>query len=96
MKHAQKYFFNAAVKSFIFGAVTCLCFYTIIRLIFWDFQFSITEEFGNLLKIVCGGGSMFTAAALLFLLIERAVIHFTMAKIPVQQNEFPASSPSHN
>ena len=88
MKQAQKFFLQAAFKSFIFGAVTCLCFYTFIRLIFWDFQFSISEELTNLFKIVTGGGLMFTAAAILFLLAERLVAHFSLVKVAVPNKDF--------
>lgn len=70
----QSYILKVAAKSFIVGAVICLCFYTVIRVMFWDFQFSFSEEMSNLFTIVSRGGLMFTAAAVIYVLAEKAVL----------------------
>lgn len=81
----QNHFLKVAFKSFIVGAVTCLCFYTVIRVMFWDFQFSLTEELANLATIVVRGGLMFTAAAVIFLLIEKAALRFNLVKVSIEE-----------
>jgi len=90
----QSYIFKVAAKSFIVGAVICLCFYTVIRVMFWDFQFSFSEEINNLFTIVCRGGLMFSAAAVVYILVEKAALLWiagkrAIAKAPRLHNTDP-------
>ncbi|MCP9752577.1 hypothetical protein [Ferruginibacter sp. HRS2-29] len=90
----QSYILRVAAKSFIVGAVICLCFYTVIRVMFWDFQFSFSEELSNLFIIVSRGGLMFTAAAVVYVLAEKAALSWlavnrTAAKSSTLHNSDP-------
>ena len=70
----QSYILKVAAKSFVVGAVICLCFYTVIRVMFWDFQFSFAEEARNLFTIVSRGGLMFAGAAVIYILFEKVAL----------------------
>lgn len=61
---------TASKKGFLLGVVASLCFYAVIRIMFFEFSLSFSEEVINVVKIVLIGGLIIAGGFVAFLCLE--------------------------
>ena len=76
--------FTAFKKGFAFGAIASFMIYGCVRILFAGFDFTISEEIINIVKITGIGGILLGAAIVFFQSIELIILYSR----PVQKFRF--------